>query len=111
MSNVSLTMSTSGSISLTRSTIRCNSPTCGDWQLQLEDVLAIGELTSESGPCCDDYFLCFVTHEEKWVEASCYADGFAACFQALNEKLGPLQLRLANSTSFASHILWPPHLA
>jgi hypothetical protein len=40
-----------------------------------------------------------------------YANGFEAFYRALVEKLGPLELRLNNSTTFASNILWPLHLA
>jgi hypothetical protein len=104
-------MSNSGTISLTESTIRYDSQLYGSWVLRLNDVLIIGEMTNEMGPFSDDYFLCFVTSEPEWLEASFYANGSDAFITALCERLGPFQFRLNTSTTFASSILWPPHLA
>lgn len=104
-------MGISGTISLSEEVIRYDSPIYGSWVLRLDEVFVIGEMTNEMGPFSDDYFFCFVTGEGRWVEASYYADGSDAFFSALCEALGPLQLRLNNSTTFASNVLWPHHLS
>jgi len=104
-------MGTSGTISVINGMIRYSSPLYGGWDLPLDKILVIGEMTNELGPFADDYFFCFVIGRGRWVEASCYADGFEEFFADLCAMLGPLQLRLCNSATFASNIIWPNHLA
>ena len=80
------------------------------WRIPLAEVRVIGEYTNENGPA-GDYFFGFVT-QDRWYEASFYAEGAHEFLEELGERLGfELTLYLNNSTTFASRILWPEHLA
>lgn len=99
------------SISISDAVIRYESAVGGSWSLHLNDILAIGEMTNHLGPFVVDYFFCFVTRDQRWVEASLYSDGWEDFFHTLSERFGPLVPSLSNSATFASNILWPHHLA
>lgn len=81
------------------------------WRLPLDEIRLIGEMTNQLGPFADDYFICFAKDSSGWSEASYYADGRDEFLRAIGDHLQTrLELRLTNSTDFASRILWPEHL-
>ncbi len=98
----------SGRIWLDGEVIRYRSKTYGNLDIPLSDVRVIGEATNQSGPFVDDYFFCFATGPDCWYETSYYAKGCGEFFTALSDRLHfQLQTGLANSTDFASRVLWP----
>ncbi len=87
------------------------SATYASWRQPLDQIRIIGEMTNQLGPFTDDYFICFAKDSSGWLEASFYADGRDAFFKAIRGRLNAqLELRLVNSTDFASRINWPKHL-
>ena len=105
-------MGGSGQIQLDGDVICYRSPVYGDWSLPVANLRLIGEYTNQDGPIADDYFFCFATGPETWLEASFYADGADEFLRALSAKLGaPLLTGLCHSTDFASRVLWPESLA
>ena len=104
-------MKESGRIQLDGDVIRYRSAAFGDWDLPVSDVRIIGEATNQNGPF-DDYFFCFATGPEMWLEASFYAEGRDEFLRELGARLGsPLETGLCHSTDFASRVLWSPSLA
>ena len=101
----------SGKIALDGETIKYTSTTYGNWELELSQILVIGESTNQNGPFTDDYFFCFATGPWMWREASFYAEGTEEFLKALSERLGiEIRLELISSTDFASRVLWPAGL-
>src|SRR5579872_4362822 len=82
------------------------------WDILAEQILCIGEATSESGPREDDWHLCFVTDEHgAWLEGSLYSEGRNDALQWLSVRLGcSFELKLANAPPFRSRIMWPRDL-
>lgn len=105
-------MGESGRIQLDGDMIRYRSAVYGNWDLPVSNLRILGEATDQLGPWVDDYFFCFAAGPEMWLEASFYAEGRDEFLRALGAKLGTaLDVGLANSTDFASRVLWPPSLA
>jgi hypothetical protein len=89
---------------------------CGrqSWSIPISDLLILGEYTNNHGPLSDDWFYVFITAPEReWYEASAYADGTEIFLTKLASVLHveKLELGLANSTDWASRIIYPPNLA
>jgi len=104
-------MGKSGQVRLDGDTIRYRSTLYGDWDLPVPRVRVVGEATNDHGPFADDYFFCFATGPDEWLEASFYADGRDDFLRALGARLGArLETGLCHSTDFASRVLWPPSL-
>jgi hypothetical protein len=84
----------------------------GHWSLELPAIDAIGEVSNQSGPWGDDWFICFVTDRGGlWYEAPVEAEGSGALLTWLSAKVGEtLEWRLANSTDFRSRVMWPTAL-
>ena len=81
------------------------------WEVTPEEILVVGESTNEMGPLADDYWLCIVVATDGWLEGSFYAVGRDEAEDWLSTKLGTkLELRLLNSTSLQSRVMWPPAL-
>jgi hypothetical protein len=82
------------------------------WELLAEQILCIGESTSESGPADEDWHLCFVTNAHgSWVEGSLKAQSRNDALQWLSVRLGcSLELKLVNSPAFRSRVMWPTPL-
>ena len=85
-------------------------PDGSGWRTLLQDIVAIGEETNENGPSVDDYFFWFVRSNDLLC-ASFYSDGRDETLRKLDERLGLAPVSLVNSTTFASRVLWPGHLA
>ncbi len=79
----------------------------GSLTLPISDIVLVGEATTQDGPFADDWFLVLVHRDGRWIELSLY-DEAKSLHQQLSTALGcPLPLGLANSTDFASRIIWP----
>ncbi|MCX6954518.1 MAG: hypothetical protein NTV51_20385 [Verrucomicrobia bacterium] len=100
----------SGKLCCDAGQIHYSSATFGSWSVQFDSISIIGEYTNQNGPYLDDYFLIFVGESrQEWWEASFYADGRDPTLSALERTFpGVSQLGLCGSTSFESHVLWPP---
>jgi hypothetical protein len=83
----------------------------GSWELIAEQILCMGEATSESG-LFEDWHLCFVTDAHgTWQEGSLHAAGRNDALQWLSVRLGcSLELKLANAPAFRSRVMWPRSL-
>jgi hypothetical protein len=81
------------------------------WQVPISEVRAIGEYTNQNGPWSDDWFIVFVGDAGNWFEVPANAPSVQPTLATLGDRLHtPLALTLTRSASFASTILWPPHL-
>lgn len=86
-------------------------PGRGAWSIDVSDLVAIGELTTQDGPFEDDHFLVFVPRNQAWREVALDVVGVSDTLADLSKELGEkLELSLANSTDFSSRVLWPPEL-
>jgi hypothetical protein len=84
----------------------------GSWEVIAEQILCIGEATSECGPADEDWHLCFVTDAHgTWLEGSLHAEGRNDALQWLSVRLGcSLEVKLANAPAFRSRVMWPARL-
>ena len=82
------------------------------WELIAEQILCIGESTSEAGISHEDWHLCFVMDAHgSWVEGSLHAESRNDALQWLSVRLASsLELKLVNSPPFRSRVMWPPSL-
>lgn len=104
-------MEDSGNLSLDGDAVRYRSK-FGDWELPVSSLRVLGENTNQNGPYADDWFLCFATGPEMWLEAPVSAEGSGELLKALSKRLGvSLATELFSSTDFTSRVLWPPELA
>lgn len=100
-----------GRIWLDDRVIRNRSTWCGDWDLPVEEVVLIAEETDENGPFADDWFLQFVSKDGSWFTGSVYATIRTKFREELERHFsGVNELRLVNSASYKSRVLWPPEL-
>jgi hypothetical protein len=92
--------------------LRYESAGGGSWELIAEQILCMGEATSESGPADEDWHICFVTDTHgTWVEGSLHAEGRNDALQWLSVRLGcSLEVKLANAPPFRSRVMWPREL-
>jgi hypothetical protein len=80
------------------------------WRFRIADLRLVAEYTTDEGPLIEDYnFVFAVGHPVVFYDVGLSSalgviDPLSA---ALGEKIEP---RLANSTDWKSHILWPPSL-
>ncbi|HEY3786680.1 MAG TPA: hypothetical protein VGL55_15490 [Steroidobacteraceae bacterium] len=81
----------------------------GDWELIAEQILCIGEATTESGPAEDGWHICFITDPHgQWLEGSLQAEGRNDLLHWLSVRLGSsLEVKLANAPPFRSRVMWP----
>lgn len=81
-------------------------------QIDLNEIVVIGEYTNADGPYFDDWFITFVTKEGKWQNIPWYADNIDALTQYLNNKFQQdfTVTYLAGSTEFNSIVHYPMHL-
>ena len=79
--------------------------------LPVSEICLVGEFTTQSGPYDDDWFLVLAHRDGRWLELSMYGEGEQVRQQLASLWACPLQVGLANSTDFASRIIWPLALA
>lgn len=89
--------------------LRYESSGGSSWEIIAEQILCIGEATSESGPAEEDWDLCFVTDAHgAWLEGSLHALGRNDALQWLSVRLDcSLEVKLANAPAFRSRVMWP----
>lgn len=82
------------------------------WELIAEQILCIGEATTESGAFGEGWHICFVTDPHgNWLEGSLEAAGRNDALQWLSVRLNcSLELKLANAPPFRSRVMWPGNL-
>jgi hypothetical protein len=103
----------SGSIVLDGEVVRYLAPDDSEvWSLPVSRVKVIGDMTNDHGPFGDDWFMCFATGLEGWLEFPIYAEGFQKFAGDLTALLGTNGWpALASSADYASNVIWPPVLA
>ncbi len=103
----------SGVLNIEGSTLSYASPDYGNWRIQVSEIIAFGEYTTDNGPMIDDWFMVFVNREFNWVEASNYCAGRGEVRNELAKRwsLESPYGQLWGSTTFASRVIWPQALA
>lgn len=81
-------------------------------EMDINDIVIIGEYTNSDGPYFDDWFLVFVTFDGLWKRISWYAENIEQVTQYLSARFNQdLNITcLANSIEWKSTILYPEHL-
>jgi hypothetical protein len=81
-------------------------------QINLNDVVVIGEYTHPGGPYIDDWFLTFVTKDGQWQSIPWCADNIIELTQYLTNKFDQdlNTTYLADSTEWKSIIRYPTYL-
>jgi hypothetical protein len=81
-------------------------------QIDINEIVVIGEYTNSDGPYFDDWFLTFVTKDGQWQSIPRYADNIDDLTTYLSTKFHQdlHTTNLANSTEWKSSVLYPPHL-
>jgi hypothetical protein len=89
--------------------LRYESANGASWEVIAEQILCMGEATSEAGPVTEDWYLCFVTDiHGAWLEGSLHAEGRNDALQWLSVRLNcSLEIKLANAPAFRSRVMWP----
>ena len=104
--------SNSGIVSWSDRKIEWQNPEGPGVTINLDEVVVIGEYTTDAGPLFDDWFLVFVYKTGDWDSISIYAAGIDDLKQHLstiyNTDLS--KYFLANSTEWRSYIRYPQGL-
>jgi len=81
------------------------------FEVDLDDIVVIGEYTNSDGPHFDDWFLTFVTKDGQWHSISWYADNIDEVTQHLSNRFHQnlSATHLANSTDWKSIVRYPLH--
>jgi hypothetical protein len=81
-------------------------------QINVNDIVVVGEYTNSDGPYFDDWFLVFVTQDGQWHAISWYADNIDDTTRYLSEKFHEdlNGSHLANSTEWKSIVRYPTYL-
>jgi hypothetical protein len=92
--------------------LRYESEGGASWELIAEQILCVGESTSERGAADEDWRMCFVTDVHgSWLEGSLQAEARNDALQWLSVRLGcSFELKLANAPAFRSRVMWPTGL-
>lgn len=100
---------TFGKISFKEKVIEWQNIARGSVSIELDNVVVIGEYTTDSGLFADDWSLVFVLKNGNWEEVSVYAEGF----QELTSYLAKLynidfsKPFFANSTKYKTFVRYP----
>lgn len=102
----------SGIVSWTDSQIEWQNPNGPDVVVHLNDVVVIGEYTTDAGSHFDDWFLIFVYRTGEWESIPVYADGMDDLKRHLSElyRTDLSKYFLTNSTEWKSYIRYPQDL-
>jgi hypothetical protein len=81
-------------------------------QIDLNDIVVIGEYTNSDGPYFDDWFLAFVSRNGQWQSIPCYAENIDKLTEYLNVKFHQdfKITNLAHSTEWKSVVRYPIYL-
>lgn len=79
------------------------------WSIDLLEIRVVAEETIETFAGGDDWII-HLAFQSQWCSFPKYAAGFGEVWDRLAERFPGMELGLANSTSFASRVLWPPAL-
>ena len=81
-------------------------------QININEIVVIGEYTNSDGPYFDDWFLTFVSKDGQWQSIPRYAANIDNLTTYLSTKFDQdfNTTNLANSTEWKSSILYPTHL-
>ena len=80
----------------------------GDWDLAIADIRVIGEVTDQSGPWGEDWYLAFAVDKDRWFSASFNTKSRPILTAELGALLGgEICPTLVGSTDFASRVLYP----
>ena len=81
-------------------------------QIDINNIVVIGEYTNSDGPYLDDWFLSFVTKDGQWQSIPWYANKIDELTQYLSNKFQQdlTGTYLAGSTEWKSIIRYPVHL-
>jgi hypothetical protein len=81
-------------------------------EINLDDVVVIGEYTNSDGPWFDDWFLVFVTRDGHWKHIPWYAENIIELTKVLQMRFEPNfeGSYLTGSTTWDSVIRHPKHL-
>lgn len=102
----------SGTVTWSGSNIEWQNPDGPDVIINLDEVVVIGEYTTDAGAFFDDWFLVFVYKTGDWDSIPVYAEGIDALKQYMSA-LYDADLStsfLANSTEWRSYIRYPQGL-
>jgi hypothetical protein len=102
-----------GTICMENGVVKYSSPAprLGEWELAIDEVVAIGEFTSEEGPFWFDWYISFVRPDGWWFDAPANAAGMDDVLKELETILGcKLNCSLFASATFASRIMYPARL-
>ena len=82
------------------------------FQIDINDIVVIGEYTNSEGPYINDWFLIFITKDGHWQSIPLYANNIDELTQFLGDKFHQdfNETCLANSTEWKSIIRYPIHL-
>ena len=82
------------------------------FEVDINDIVVIGEYTNSDGPYFDDWFLTLVTKDGQWHSIPLYADNIDEVTQYLSDKFNQdlNATHLANSTEWKSIVRYPLHL-
>lgn len=99
----------SGRVELIGDRLSFTQPNGPVWSIDLSEIRLVAEETIETFAGGDDWVIHLALQSE-WSFFPKYAAGFREVWDRLGERFPGMDLGLANSTSFASRVLWPPEL-
>lgn len=99
-------------ITCTETHIEWENPHGFNVNVDLNEVVVIGEYTTDAGPFFDDWFITFVYKNGEWKSIPVYADGIDALGEHLSGifKIDFNKFFLANSTEWHSFVRYPEEL-
>jgi hypothetical protein len=83
-----------------------------EWEIGRDDIVCVGEATTESPTSGEDWLICLVTDTHgTWVEASLYSQGRNDALQWLSNALSSsMEVKLAHAPPYRSRVMWPPEM-